>query len=77
MNLTDILTKKLVNFIEDLRVADYNIGATQHIAAQDLILALAARGQLPPKLGRLRTLLAPILCHSPKEQAEFKKHFDN
>jgi len=73
----NILTKELINFIEKLRAADYHIGATQYIAAQDLILALAARGQLPPKLGRLRTLLAPILCHSPKEQASFKEHFDN
>jgi len=77
MNLTDILTEGLVNFIEDLRAADYHIGATQYIAAQELILVLTALGELPSELSRLRTLLAPILCHSLKEQAEFKKHFDN
>jgi hypothetical protein len=54
-----------------LRFAGYNLGATQYIAAQDLILTLAAQGQLPSELAELRLFLAPILCHSPKEQAEF------
>ncbi len=72
----NILTQELINFIEKLRAADYHIGATQYIAAQDLILGLAAQRKLPPKLTGLRALLAPILCHSPKEQAAFKTHFD-
>lgn len=74
---TDILTKELICFIEELRQAGYNIGINQFTATQDLILALVAQGQLPLQLSRLKTLLAPILCHSPKEQAEFQYHFDN
>ncbi|RKZ77707.1 MAG: hypothetical protein DRR19_27545 [Candidatus Parabeggiatoa sp. nov. 1] len=72
----DILTKELINFIEGLRFAGYNIGATQYVAAQDLIFTLAAQGKLPSELTELRQFLAPILCHSPKEQAEFEAHFN-
>ena len=72
----DTLTKALINFIEQLRFAGYNIGAAQHIAAQDLLLTLAAQGKLPSELTELREFLAPILCHSPKEQTEFETHFN-
>ena len=74
---TEILTQQLIHFIDHLRHCGYHIGIEQFTSAQDLILALAAQGQLPTQLSRLRTLLAPILCHSPKEQAEFQYHFDN
>jgi CHASE2 domain-containing sensor protein len=77
MNTADILTEKLQLFINELRIAGYNIGLTQFVAAQNLILALAKQGELPPKLASLKTLLAPVLCHSPKEQAEFGRRFDN
>jgi uncharacterized protein with von Willebrand factor type A (vWA) domain len=75
MNL-DILTKELIKFIEKLRFAGYQIGEAQYIAAQDLILTLAAQGKLPSELTELRLFLAPILCHSPKEQIEFETHFN-
>ncbi len=74
---SEILTQKLIHFIDHLRRCGYHIGIEQFTAAQDLILALAAQGQIPMQLSRLRTLLAPILCHSPKEQAEFQYHFEN
>jgi hypothetical protein len=77
MNTTELLTSKaLIHFIEQLRFAGYNIGVAQYIAAQNLFLALAAQGKMPSELTELRTFLAPILCHSPKEQAAFKNHFD-
>jgi hypothetical protein len=72
---TTTLTTELLNFIEDLRSAGYNIGMSQYVAAQDLILGLAAQGNLPSNLTRLRTLLAPILCKSSKQQAEFQHYF--
>ncbi|MEK8015799.1 MAG: hypothetical protein VSS75_002950, partial [Candidatus Parabeggiatoa sp.] len=77
MNTAEILTEKLQLFINELRLAGYNIGLTQFVAAQNLILALAKQGELSPKLASLKTLLAPVLCHSPKEQTEFDKRFDN
>ncbi|MDM8560318.1 CHASE2 domain-containing protein [Thiotrichales bacterium HSG14] len=61
---------------DKLRFADYNIGEAQYIAAQNLILTLAAQGKLPTELAELRQFLAPILCHSPKEQDEFDTHFN-
>jgi uncharacterized protein with von Willebrand factor type A (vWA) domain len=76
MNITEFLTEELIKFIEELRFAGYNIDTTQHIAAQDLILILAAQGELPSEWSELGLFLAPILCHSPTEQAEFKKHFN-
>ncbi|KHD05829.1 hypothetical protein PN36_28095 [Candidatus Thiomargarita nelsonii] len=78
MNTTDILdNNELSIFIEGLRLAGYDISTTEFFAAQDLIVALAAQGKLPPKLAPMKTLLMPILCHSPKEQEDFKRHFDN
>jgi len=69
------LTNDLLNFIDDLRVAGYNIGLEQFITVQNLILALTAQGRLPAKLADLQTFLAPILCHSPKEQEDFAQRF--
>jgi len=77
MNTAEILTEKLQLFINELRLAGYNIGLTQFVAAQNLILALAQQGELPAKLASLKTLLAPVLCHSPKEQTEFGRRFEN
>ncbi len=76
MNTTDLLANDLSNFIEDLRFASYNIGMTQFIAAQNLILALIERDALPTEPEQLRILLGPVLCHSAQEQAEFKQYFD-
>jgi hypothetical protein len=74
MNLN--LSQELPHFIEKLRVAGYNISTNQLMAVQDLMLTLAAQGQLPTELRRFRTLLGPILCHSSKEQTEFNRHFE-
>ena len=73
----EFLTKELHNFIAELRLAGYNVGTTQFIAAQNLILVLIAQGKLPAEMAHLKTLLGAVLCHSPKEQDEFARHFDN
>ncbi len=70
------LTDHLLNFVDDLRVAGYNIGLEQFITVQNLIMALTAQGRLPAKLADLQTFLAPVLCHSPKEQEDFAQHFE-
>jgi hypothetical protein len=77
MNTATILTNQLHLFIEELRLAGYNLGLTQFLMAQQLILTLAKQGALPAQPAALKTLLRPILCHSPKEQAEFDRRFDN
>ncbi|MGH7596621.1 MAG: DUF1566 domain-containing protein [bacterium] len=66
----------LIAFIDSLRRDGYNIGTEQYVAAQDLLLALAANGQWPHSARRLKTLLAPILCTSPKEQEDFYYRFE-
>jgi len=77
MNITNLLTEKLPLFINELRCTGYNISTAQFIAVQNVILALAKQGKLPPKLPQFKTLIAPILCHTHKEQQEFGSHFDN
>lgn len=67
----------LSEFIDELREAGYNIGISQYIAAQDLILALAAQGESLDQPERLRTLLGPIVCHSPAEQEDFQHRFNH
>jgi formylglycine-generating enzyme required for sulfatase activity len=66
----------LIEFIEELRAAGYNIGISQYIAAQDLILILIAQGEIFDHPNSLRNLLGPIFCSSPTEQAEFPQYFD-
>lgn len=66
----------LLFFIDNLRRDGYNIGVAQQMACQDLLLALAAQGQWPQHSRRWKTLLAPILCGTPQEQAAFYERFD-
>ncbi len=68
--------EKLIEFIDELRGADYNIGVSQYIAAQDLILALSTKGEQLDRPQRLRSLLGPLLCSSPAEQDDFQQRFD-
>src|SRR5687768_9383951 len=66
----------LIEIISDLRALGFDIGTQQYIAAQDLIIVLAANGELPTSPRGLRTWLAPILCSSPREQENFYRYFD-
>ncbi|MCP4702786.1 MAG: hypothetical protein GY862_38895 [Gammaproteobacteria bacterium] len=75
MTQTEALTTGLQHFVDSLRLAGFNVGADQYIAAQDLILNLAARNAVPEDLSRLRGLLGPLLCSTPKEQTDFPRYF--
>src|SRR5258708_7778675 len=68
--------QNLVDLIDELRAAGYDIGTQQYIAAQNLLIALAAGGELPRDLRSLRTWLAPVICSSPREQESFYRYFD-
>jgi hypothetical protein len=70
------LSEALINLADELRQAGYDVGAQQYIAAQDLIIALVAHGRLPEDPRRLTTLLAPIFCSTPGEQADFSLRFN-
>src|SRR3990172_3694822 len=68
----------LIDFIDSLRDAGYNIGVSQYISAQDLILALTAGSPesfVPPQ--RLGSLLGPLFCSSPSEQEDFQYRYNN
>jgi len=66
----------LIEFIDELRLAGYDISTQQYIGAQNLLLGLAANGHLPPDPRALHTWLAPVLCSSPREQENFYRRFD-
>src|SRR5262245_38519872 len=66
----------LVNLLDELRADGYNIGIDQYIAVNDLLLALAARGESLDDPQRLKSLIGPLLCSSPSEQSDFPLHFD-
>jgi len=66
----------LIELFNELRAIGFYVSTQQYIAAQDLLIALAANGQLPENPHALRTLLAPIVCSSPREQETFYRYFD-
>lgn len=69
--------EQLMEFIDQLRREyKYNIGVSQYIAAQELILALSAKGEHLEEPQRLKSLLGPLLCSSPAEQEDFQLRFD-
>lgn len=65
----------LVEFIDELRRNGFNIGVADYIAAQDLLLMLAARGEKLENPRRAVSLLGPLLCSSPDEQESFSEFF--
>lgn len=67
----------LLGFVDELREAGYNVATEQYVAVQDLVLALAARGEDIESPESLRGLLGPILCSSPAEQQDFRGRFDD
>lgn len=72
---TIITPEELFELIDEFRRLGHGISPEQYIAAQDLLVALAAQGLLPSHPAKLRTLLAPILCSTPKEQEYFYRFF--
>lgn len=76
-NLNWLNPDVLLEFIDTLRNAGYNIGIAQYIAAQDLILILISQGENLDSPEKLRSLLAPIFCSSPTEQEQFNQYFDS
>lgn len=56
--------------------ADFQIGVDQILRAECLLTSMAIRGWLPADTDRLKTLLAPLVCTTPAEQAAFYRLFD-
>jgi formylglycine-generating enzyme required for sulfatase activity len=69
--------EQIIELAEELRDAGFDAGPRQCVAAQDLMIALAARGASPGDPRGWRTLLAPIFCSTPAEQERFYLLFDH
>jgi hypothetical protein len=67
----------LLRFIDQLRLAGFDISTQQYVAAQNVLIGLAAHGCWPTDQRALRTWLAPIICSSPHEQENFYRRFDH
>lgn len=70
-----LASELVVQFLDDLRDAGYNIGIQQYIAVQDLLLSLVAQGELSD-LRQLKSLIGPIVCSSATEQIDFQERFE-
>jgi len=69
-------SEELVDLIGELRHNGYSISTEQYIAAQRLLIALAALGDWPGQSSRLGTMLAPVFCTSRDEQENFFRCYE-
>ncbi|MBF0464526.1 MAG: hypothetical protein HQK94_05530 [Nitrospirae bacterium] len=69
--------EELVSFIDELRKEGFNIGISQYLAVQDLMLSLAAIGKGIGSVHKLGNLIGPILCSKPSEQDIFLIRFND
>jgi formylglycine-generating enzyme required for sulfatase activity len=65
----------LMGFIHQLRADGFSIGMGQYLYVQELLVKLAAAGQMPENPKELQSFIAPVLCQTPAEQAEFDDRF--
>jgi hypothetical protein len=68
----DVLADLLDYFRKE---AGYKVTPGEYALAQDLVLALIARGENIDDPACLGNYLAPVLCTTPEEQANFSAHF--
>ena len=66
----------LCALVDDLRHARFGIDLRHYHRVLDVTLAAVAAGVVTDDPARLRGLLAPVLCQSAVEQAEFPRLFD-
>jgi len=66
----------LADLLDYLRAQGFKITADEYAVAQDLVLALIARGEDINDIATLKTFLAPVLCKSPTQQMNFSAYFD-
>lgn len=64
---------EIVEFLDVLRRHGYNLSTEQYVAAQRLLVILAASGDWLALQRKLGTLLAPVLCTSREEQEDFPR----
>jgi hypothetical protein len=75
-SLEQLLTA-LPQFIHRLQGEGFNIGVDSYGDVHNLLLNLAAEGQLPDDFSQLRPFITPILCCSEQERQRFKQYFSD
>jgi hypothetical protein len=65
----------VLGFLDTLP-AGFAIGPREQMAVRELMLTLIDSGAMPADRGRLKTLLAPLVCGDPDQQREFYARFD-
>jgi hypothetical protein len=66
----------LVGLLDYFREQGFKVATDEYALAQDLVLALIARGEDVSNVAKLKTYLAPVLCTNAREQSTFSAHFD-
>ena len=74
-NNEDKLLDALLALRERLCLSGFDPGLQRTLAAQQLLLRLAAEGRLPLARSEWRDWLAPVFCDSKEHQAEFVQQF--
>lgn len=65
----------LFDLVDGLRADGGKVGVGEYIAVQQVLLAAAARGLPVERPEDVQRLIAPLLCTTPDEQADFALHF--
>src|SRR5882724_10498923 len=66
----------LADLLDYLREQGFKVTTDDYAVAQDLVVALIARGENVADLARLKACLEPLLCSNPREQDNFSGYFD-
>jgi hypothetical protein len=66
----------LADLLDYLREHGFKVTTDDYAVAQDLVMALIARGEDVADLSGLKMRLAPLLCSNPREQDNFPGYFD-
>jgi hypothetical protein len=66
----------LFDFLDNLRASGYVIDTRQWMALNDLLIALVAKGETFDNVGRLKTIIAPLVCSTPAQQIDFYSRFE-
>jgi hypothetical protein len=67
----------VIGLFSGLRDRGFSIGIDQYLSAHRLIAQVSANSERPPHPTVYKTLLAPLICRSPEEQARFYTYFDS
>ena len=77
INIDNQFFRKLLLFLDELRIRGYNIGIDQYINIQKILVTLTANNNFPHSIIHLEKIISPIVCHTSLEQKNFPYHYYN